>query len=351
MDESTFVRQGEELSEAGLSDYLTENLSGFNALHAIRQFPGGYSNLTYLITTNVGDFVLRRPPFGTKARTAHDMAREFRILQALAPVYGCAPKPVLLCEAEEVLGAPFYLMQKVEGVILRNRIPEGLDVSPATMRRLSEVAVDNLVKLHAIDLEKTGLSAIGRPDGYVQRQVDGWVRRFEQARTEEVDAMDELAGWLQAHLPMGQAPALLHNDYKYDNLVFDSSLQHIRAVLDWEMCAVGDPLMDVGVMLGYWIQPGEAEAVVHSVANLTWLPGNLSRRELADRYAEKSGRNMQDLLFYYIFGVFKIGVIVQQIYYRYRQGFTRDARFASLQMVVQAFSHLGRTALEYGAIR
>lgn len=350
MDESKRVRPGEELSETALSAYLKNALSGFSILHEIRQFPGGYSNLTYLVVTDMGEFVLRRPPFGVKARSAHDMAREFRILQALEPVYGCAPKPILLCEDETVLGAPFYLMQKVEGVILRNRIPEGLDLGSSLMERLSALAVDNLADLHAIDLAQTGLQAIGRPEGYVQRQVDGWTQRFEQSRTDTAHTMDELAVWLRTHLPADQRPALLHNDYKYDNLVFDPSLQRIQAVLDWEMCTVGDPLMDLGVMLGYWIQPGEAEAIVRSVGNLTWLPGNLSRQELAIRYAEKSGRDIRDVLFYYTFGVFKIGVIVQQIYDRYQKGFTSDPRFASLHTVVQTFAVLGRTALERGRV-
>lgn len=346
IDESKRVRPGEELPEAQLHIYLLQYLEGYQKIEGIRQFPGGYSNLTYLIQTNIGEFVLRRPPFGAQIKSAHDMSREFRVLNLLQPVYPRVPKPILLCESDAVLGAPFYLMEKVNGIILRNQIPESLSLSPDVMRAISCTAIDNLVDLHAIDTIATGLDQLGKPQGYVERQVEGWIQRYFKAETDTLETMNQLADWMRTHYPKEQAPTLLHNDYKYDNLVLNpDNLGEIIAVLDWEMCTVGDPLMDLGVMLGYWIEADEVSPLLHGISNLTWLPGNLTRLELAERYAARSGRNLDDILFYYVFGLFKIGVIVQQIYYRYKQGFTNDPRFASLIEVVRLFGVKGSNAL------
>lgn len=310
-------------------------------------FRGGYSNLTYLLETNLGDFVLRRPPFGANIKSAHDMGREFRVLSMLAPVYPKAPKPVLLCEDVEILGAPFYMMERVKGVILRNKQQEDIDLGPESMRGISTAAIDNLAQLHQLDIHTSGLIQLGKPEGYIARQVSGWIERYYKAETDTIPAMDRLAEWMPAHQPIEGVPGLIHNDYKYDNLVLDpENLSHIHAVLDWEMCTVGDPLMDLGTSLAYWIEPEEANLLSASIGNLTWLPGNLTSQQLIERYATQSGRNVDNILFYYIFGTFKIGVIVQQIYARYKKGFTQDPRFAPLIEVVRMFGERGCTALE-----
>ncbi len=351
LDDAKKIRPGEELDPVALGSYLAAHLGSTLEIRQVRQFPGGYSNLTYLIDTSHGEFVLRRPPIGANIKSAHDMGREFRVLRMLRPVYDRIPQPVLYCESADVLGAPFYLMERVKGIILRNRIPENIALPPERMRDLSTAAVDNLAALHRLDIYSTGLIDLGKPEGYIGRQVSGWIERYYKAETDTMPGMDALARWMPEHQPADGAPSLIHNDYKYDNLVLDpENIAKIKAVLDWEMCTVGDPLMDLGVTLAYWIEPQEANLLTASIANLTWLPGNLLRQELADRYAQQSGRDVQHLLFYYIFGTFKIGVIVQQIYARYKKGLTQDPRFAPLIEVVRMFGERGLQALEQGHI-
>ncbi len=353
MDETKDIRLGEELPLDSLQRYLRTVLPGFQSILAARQFPGGFSNLTYLIETNLGGLVLRRPPFGTQVKTAHDMGREFRVLSSLKPVYDKIPRPLLLCDDPEVLGAPFYLMEQVEGLILRNRPPKDQDLNPLVMKGLSEAFIDNLADLHLLNIEAAGLALLGKPEGYIARQVDGWVERYYRAETEPIGAMNLLADWIRANRVPDQKPSLLHNDYKYDNLVLDPKDQTcIRAVLDWEMCTIGDPRMDLGLSLAYWTEQEEVNPLVASIGNLTWLPGNLNREGLLERYASrKGGEGLEHILFFYVFGLFKIGVIVQQIYYRYKHGYTEDPRFASLIEAVRWFGNRGRKAIELGGIR
>lgn len=342
------VRPGEELDAAALSAWLAGRLPAVEsgAGITIEQFPGGHSNLTYLLRMGDCELVLRRPPFGSTVKTAHDMGREHKVLSRLWTVYPKAPRALLHCDDAAVIGAPFYIMERVRGVILRQqKAPAGIDLSPETMRRLSEAAVDGLAELHAVDFEAAGLADLGRPAGYVERQVSGWTERWRGARTDGVPDVDRAAGWLAGHLP-AEVPAetgaaLLHNDYKYDNLVLASDLGSIVAVLDWEMATVGDPLMDLGTSLGYWIDPDDDPALRTLPAGPTILPGNLSRAGVVDRYAAASGRDVSQILFYYVFGLLKIAVIAQQIYSRYQQGLTRDERFAAM---IGAVRLLGRTA-------
>jgi aminoglycoside phosphotransferase (APT) family kinase protein len=346
MDQPVDVRPGEALDVIALSAYLAEALPGFQRTAAVRQFPGGYSNLTYLVQTNLGDYVLRRPPFGATGKGAHDMGREYGVLRRLEGVFPSAPRPVCHCADTSVLGAPFYLMERVEGVILRQRLPEGWPDDPALMQAISEAAIDQLAALHRIDIEAAGLLELGKPEGYVARQVSGWTERYLRAQTDDIPDIQKLAEWLAAHLPRSQPAALLHNDYKYDNLVLDP-LQpaRIRAVLDWEMATVGDPLMDLGLALAYWGEAAEARAQPLLAANLTWLPGNLNRAQVAERYAAATGADLSDLLFYYAFGNFKIAVVVQQIYARWKQGLTQDPRFGALIEAVRYFGSQGMEAL------
>lgn len=352
MSEATIrPRAGDELPAAELNAYLRKQLPGFEGTRDIRQFPGGFSNLTYLLDTNLGTWVLRRPPRGAAIQSAHDMAREYRVLERLRRIYGRIPAPVLLCEDASVLGAPFYLMERVEGVILRNAPPKGMDLGPDKMHAISEAAVDNLALLHQIDIQATGLTELGKVDGYVARQVAGWIKRYQNALTDDLPEMEALAQWMTTHQPADGCPGLIHNDYKYDNLVLDSQEPaRILAVLDWEMATVGDTRMDLGTSLAYWSEAAEAAAMPLAAANLTWLPGNLTRSQVVERYGRATGHDLTDVLFYYVYGTFKIAVIIQQIYARWKSGHSSDPRFGTLIEGVRYFSKLGVRALEKGRI-
>ena len=349
LDQTRPVREGEQLDLARLEPYLREHLPAFPGPLRVEQFPHGHSNLTYLVRSGEREFVLRRPPFGNQVKTAHDMGREFRVLARLSKVYPPAPTPYLYCDDEAVLGAPFYVMERRRGVVLRKTPAAGLSLDPATMRRLGESLIDNLALLHGLDFRAAGLADLGKPEGYVARQVTGWAERYRKAQTEDVPAMTQLADWLAGHMPAESGSALIHNDYKFDNLLLDpNDLTRIVAVLDWEMATVGDPLMDLGSTLSYWVQADDPDLLKAFVVGPTTLAGNLTRRELVDRYRERSGRPVGDVLFYYGFGLFKTAVIVQQIYARYARGFTRDERFAQLNRVVASLSRGALRALETG---
>lgn len=352
IDTSRTVRAGEELPQQPLIAYLKEHLRDLNGPLTIEQFPAGFSNLTYLLRIGDRELVLRRPPVGAKIKTAHDMGREYRILAHLHPVYAKVPRPLLFCEDETVLGAPFYVMERVKGVILRAQPPRGLDLSPETMRRLSEVFVENLVEIHAIDYKAAGLGDLGSPRGYVGRQIAGWTKRYYNARTDDVSEIEQLATWLHEHLPPdAENGSLIHNDYKYDNLVLSpDDLTQVVAVLDWEMATAGDPLMDLGTTLGYWVEPTDPPEWQQYGFVLTKLPGNFTRSELLDYYSQRSGRDVRDPVFYYTYGLLKIAVIVQQIYARYQKGLTRDPRFAQLGALVKASGRLAQRAIEYKRI-
>lgn len=351
IDEAAAIRPGEELNTEKLQQYLQQQWEGFKAIEAIRQFPGGYSNLTYALSCNLGEYVLRRPPFGANIKSAHDMGREYRVLAALEGAYDKAPRPILYCEDERIIGAPFYLMERVRGVILRGQLYQKMELPPALMRSISEAAITNLAALHHIDIEAAGLSCLGKPAGYIERQVEGWIARYRKAETDQLAGMDQLAGWMSQNRPADGPPGFIHNDYKYDNLVLaQGSLSHILAVLDWEMATVGDPRMDLGTTLAYWTEPAEAQAMPLAAANLTWLPGNLNRTEVVALYQETTGREIGDALFFFAFGTFKIATIIQQIYARYKQGHTQDPRFAKLIEAVHYFGQLGCRALEKGQL-
>ncbi len=350
-DAPTHTRPGEELDIAALQSFLNDGVSGFGPITGVAQFPGGYSNLTYLLKTDTREYVLRRPPFGAKEiRGGHDMGREFRVLTLLQNAgYRQIPEPVIFSNDESVMGCPFYVMVRVPGVILRAQTASQLAISPETMRRLSESLVDNLVQLHALDIKQTGLIQLGKPEGYIRRQVDGWHKRYMAAQTDDIPAMTELIHYLGEQMPAENSPALLHNDFKYDNVVLNpDNLPDIRAVLDWEMCTVGDPLMDVGTALSYWAEAGDDS--FRKTFNLTHLPGNLTRQAVARRYADRSGRDVSTLLYYYVFGLFKNAVVLQQIYNRYKRGLTQDARFANLQTGVQVLAQAGRRVTETGQL-
>lgn len=352
LDGARAVREGEALDAARLGAYLREHLPELVGPLEIEQFPAGFSNLTYLLRVGDRELVLRRPPVGAKIKTAHDMAREFKILSHLYPVYGKVPRPLLFCENTEVVGAPFYVMERVSGVILRAQMPRGLSLTPELMRRLSESFINNLAEIHAVDYQAAGLQDLGQPVGYVSRQIEGWTRRYFNARTDDVPAVERTAAWLAEHLPPdSNTSALIHNDYKYDNVVLaPDDLSKVMAVLDWEMATIGDPLMDFGTTLGYWVDCDDPEEWQRYGFGLTTLTGNLTRNEVVEYYARRTGRDIPFVVFYYAYALLKISVIVQQIYFRYKQGLTKDARFASLGLLVRACGDLAQRAIEKGRI-
>jgi aminoglycoside phosphotransferase (APT) family kinase protein len=343
------VREGEAPDLLALSAYLRVHAPHIGDILDIAQFPGGFSNLTYCLRAASGEYVLRRPPFGAQIKGGHDMGREFRVLSLLKKHYPLIPQPIVFCDDEQIIGAPFYVMSRLRGAILRVSDAPKYQLPPQAWRQASTALVDNLAALHALDIEQTGLARLGKPEGYMTRQVEGWIKRYGEAQTETIADMESVAAWLPEHLPHSPAPALLHNDYKYDNVVFDpADLSSIRGVLDWEMATVGDPLMDLGAALAYWVEADEDGAARQ--LNLTWLPGNLDRGEVVAHYAEKSGRDVSNIVFYYVFGLYKNAVIAQQIYARWKKGYTRDPRFGQLAAVVREVAAKALRAFEHDQV-
>ncbi len=344
VDEPKPIRPGEELDIAALTAYLERELGAHGAV-SVEQFPGGHSNLTYLVHHGDREHVLRRPPFGSKVKSAHDMGREVAVLSKLAPVFDRAPRVIAYESTGDVLGAPFYLMERRRGVILRGTLPAGIDVP-----RACELLVDTLVDLHAVDYQAAGLGELGKPAGYVERQVRGWSERYVGSQTDDIPAMTEVAAWLAAHKPGESGAALIHNDFKFDNVIFDPSFERVTGVLDWEMATIGDPLMDLGGTLSYWVQADDAAVFQMPVFGVTSKPGMWKRADVARRYFERSGRRTDLLVFYYAFGLFKTAVILQQIYYRYAKGLTQDPRFAPFIHIVRALAEQARGAIARGSI-
>lgn len=351
LDRTVPVRAGEELPVKELEAYLRLHLAENPGTLVVEQFAHGHSNLTYLLRLGEDELVLRRAPFGNTVKTAHDMSREYRVLSKLCEVYSAAPRPLLFCDDPRVMDMPFYVMERRRGVILRQQLPPGLVIDPGTARRLSTALIDSLANLHMLDYRAAGLGDLGKPEGYVARQVGGWAERYNKARTDELPAIDRVTRWLADHMPQESGSALIHNDFKYDNLVLDpGDLTRIVAVLDWEMATVGDPLMDLGTTLGYWVEADDPPPLRQSATGPTALPGSLTRREIVARYAEQTGRDAGSALYYYVFGLYKIAVIVQQIYARYVRGHTRDARFAQLNHLVAVLAAQADRAVETGQL-
>jgi aminoglycoside phosphotransferase (APT) family kinase protein len=330
LDEASDVRLENPLPLASLVDYLRSRLPGFAEPVELGQFHSGASNLTFLLRAGGREMVLRMPPPGTKARTAHDMAREFRVLAMLRPVFPFCPEAILACDDPSVLGAPFYLMERLRGIILRRDPPPGLDYTPGAARELCIRLLALQTRLH--DLGPETLPELGRPAGYVERQVLGWHERYRRARTADAPAGERVMAWLEERRPGdSERPGVVHNDYRLDNVVLDpADAVTIVGVLDWEMATMGDPLLDLGCSLAYWVEEADPPALQALRLQPSHLPGMLTRREMVAEYARLSGRETGDFTFYEVFGLFRLAVIAQQIYFRFAHGETRSQRARSL---------------------
>ncbi len=317
------VRPGEELDLAALSAWLKTPVE-------IAQFPNGHSNLVYLIRAGDREYVLRRPPLGPVPPKAHDMAREYRVLKAVHPHFPEAPRVLGLCEDPSIIGSPFFLMERRYGVVARNEIPPVEWAAIADYPRLvSEAFIDCLVRLHAVDIAIPEIGALGKPEGFVERQVRGWAERWQRAKTTETPEMDRVIEWLRDRLPPALAPTLVHNDFKLDNVMLRATADRVEAVLDWEMTTLGDPLADLGLSLCYWTNPATS-------AILTTQPGWYTRDQFVQRYAQRTGRDMTHLGYHEVLGIFKLAVILQQIYYRFHRGQTNDERFRNFDARVRS---------------
>jgi aminoglycoside phosphotransferase (APT) family kinase protein len=329
------VRPDERFDEAGLAAWLSGKLPGSERPLAVRQFGGGHANLTYLLSygdaPDVVEYVLRRPPLGPVAPGSHDMLREHRALSVLWKSFPLAPRSFLFCDDPGVIGAPFFVMERRRGVVVRGGIPPrfGGGTDPVANRKLSSVVVEVLADFHAVDAVAAGLGDLGRPDGFLERQVRGWSDRFERARVEANPLADELQRWLVENLPASPAPTLLHNDWRLDNMAVSADDPgRCVAVYDWDMCTRGDPLADLGTVLSVWYDPDEVPATLNPMPTLT--QGFLRRADAAKLYGERSGRSLESLPYYLVFGTFKMAVVLQQIYVRYHRGQTQDERFAGM---------------------
>lgn len=344
------VREGEEFDCEKVERFLRENLTdlGPEPLE-VSQFPAGASNLTYLIRIGDWEAVLRRPPLGPVPPKAHDMVREATLLSKLHQVFPLAPKPFVICRDPSVIGAPFYVMERREGVVLDDAFPPGEEPSEALCRKISRTVVETLVKLHAVDWREAGLDGFGRPEGFLRRQVKGWIDRYYRSRTEDIPQVEFLTRWLTRHVPESPAPTIIHNDFKLNNMLLDpQDLSRVVAVLDWEMTTVGDPLFDLAVSLSYWVEGDDPEEMKNVLPTVTTLPGFMTREEMMQLYARLSGRDLSSMHFYMTFAYFKLAVILQQIYFRWKRGQTKDKRFASFGERVRHLIHHAAGLAEKG---
>ncbi|MEP7090975.1 MAG: phosphotransferase family protein [Nocardioidaceae bacterium] len=340
-DPSVEVRGEDAFDVEAMAAWLranAEDADGLDGTPEVRQFPGGASNLTYLLRYPTRDLILRRPPAGAKAKSAHDMNREFTIQSQLAPLFGYVPEMVASCTDQDVMGSDFYVMSRLEGTILRRELIDDLTLSPEDAGRLCENFLDVLVELHSVDASKAGLESLDRGPGYVARQVRGWSDRFRKAHTDNVGDYEQVMSWLDEHQPDDVATCVIHNDFRLDNVVLDpDDPTRVVGVLDWEMATLGDPLMDLCGAMAYWIQADDDEAFQEFRRQPTHLPGMMTRAEVVERYSEQMGYSVtpEQWRFYEVFGLFRLGVIAQQIYYRYHHGQTTNQEYARFLPVVQ----------------
>ena len=346
------VRKGEELPAVKLKQFLQENhlIGSIESELFVKQFTHGYSNLTYLLSIENKEYVLRKPPIGAIKR-GHDMSREFKVQSAVQKEFSKVPKMFAYTDDAAVLGSEFYIMEKVEGIILNFKEAKKRDIPANDYKTIANAWLDTFTELHQLDYDAIGLTNLGKPDGYVERQVTNWGKQYLKAATKDVPSAEKVMQWMQENQPKNYQHCLIHNDYKYDNVVFkDNSWKEITAVLDWEMATLGDPLMDLGTSLGYWTLASDHDFVKQGIPSPTIFEGNPMRSEIVASYAKKSGRDIHNMVFYYAFGLFKIAVIAQQIYYRYSKGLTSDPRFANLDKAAELCCNLALKSIKTNSI-
>jgi aminoglycoside phosphotransferase (APT) family kinase protein len=347
MDDSTYnedlidVRADEHIDAEKVADFLRGKLPGAEQPLTIRQFSGGAANLTYLLDYGTHEYVLRRPPLGPVAASSHDMKREYKVLSVLYEAFPKAPHAHVFSDDPEIIGAPFFVMDRCEGVVVRLEIPEIFSYQKDAPKKMSESLIDTLVEFQAVDYAALGLGDLGTPEGFIGRQIEGWYRRWGDAQTDPVPEMDRVYSWLKENLPESTTYSLVHNDYKLDNVMwaFDDPGRMV-AIFDWDMCTLGDPLSDLGALLGYWSEPEDPAHSLEMARMPTGELGFLSRADLVHRYAEKSGRSVANINFYYALALFRIAVIIAQIYIRFVRGQTQDQRFQAAGKVVPLFARL-----------
>lgn len=346
------VRKGEELPAAKLKEFLQKNelINSLESELFVTQFTHGYSNLTYLLSIEEKEYVLRKPPIGAIKR-GHDMSREYKVQSGVQKGFSKVPKMFAYTNDDNILGSEFYIMERVEGVILNYKEAHKRIIQPDEYKVIANSWLDTFTQLHQLDYKAVGLSDLGRPEGYVERQVTNWGKQYLKAATDEIPAAEMVMKWMQGNQPKVYQHCLIHNDYKYDNVVFkDDSWQQINAVLDWEMATLGDPLMDLGTSLGYWTMATDHDFVKQGIPSPTVFEGNPRRSEIVELYAQKSGMDVNNIVFYYVFGLFKIAVIAQQIYYRYSKGLTTDPRFANLNKAAELCCNLALKSIKTNKI-
>ena len=341
------VRPDESFDEAKLATYLQGKLTGADQPMSVRQFGGGAANLTYLLTFSQHEYVLRRPPLGPVAPKSHDMGREYKVLSVLHQVFPYAPEAYLFCDDESIIGAPFFIMERRHGLVVRRSLPDEYAKMPNATRHMSEALVDALAQFHAVDYAAIGLSNLGKPDGFIERQVEGWYKRWYKAKQTDDDNMDWMYMWLKGNLPSSTQYALVHNDYKLDNVMLAiEDPGKLVAIFDWDMCTLGDPLSDLGALLAYWTETTDPPLVQMTATMPVGELGFLSRAELIKRYAEKSGRDVSLINYYHALAVYRLVVIIAQIYIRYVRGQTKDERFAGLGAMIPALAQTARMVAE-----
>lgn len=347
MSDTIAVRPDEHFDEAHLAHYLHDKLDGANAPLTVEQFGGGAANLTYLLDYGTHEYVLRRPPLGPVAPSAHDMAREYRVLSVLYQAFSLAPRAFVFCDDASVIGAPFFVMERKHGLVVRRSIlPEYAAIADAP-RRMSEALVDALAAFHAVDYHALGLESLGKPAGFIERQVEGWYGRWHNARTQILPQMETVYGWLRENVPPAGAPTLVHNDYKLDNVMLAADDPgKIVAIFDWDMCTLGDPLADLGALLTYWIEPEDAPYLQMTAMMPVGDKRFMTRAEIIERYAEKSGRDVSHIRFYHALGLYRLVVICAQIYVRYERGQTKDARFEAFGQMMPLLAQAAQDVAE-----
>lgn len=337
------VRADEQIDQPRLAAYLRDQLSEADQTLTIRQFGGGAANLTYLLDYGTHQYVLRRPPLGPVAPSAHDMSREYRVLSVLYRAFDYAPQAYHLCEDASIIGAPFFIMERKQGIVVRRSLPSEYDHIDNAPQQMSLAMVDALADFHAVDYEALGLGTLGKPEGFIERQVEGWYGRWQKAKVDDLPDMDTVYAWLKAHLPPTTAASLVHNDYKLDNVMLatDNPAQLV-AVFDWDMCTLGDPLADLGTLLTYWTEPTDPPYLQMTAMMPIGDSRFPTRDELVQRYAERSGRDVTHIRFYHALGLFRLVVICAQIYIRYKRGQTQDQRFESFGQMIPLLAQAAR---------